>query len=161
MLCIAAQLHTFTIDFAKGQVELLQAEHLTMNNAFREKAAQCLIPARYTTEGLYILGTLIMILTGETILLEDSATDGWLAITMILHLAVRMGYHRDPCHFPGIFPFEGEMRRRIWTMILRRDLVLSLETGLLEVPQIRTSIQNSPVISDIVILKRTRPRCLP
>ncbi|KAF7553054.1 hypothetical protein G7Z17_g3920 [Cylindrodendrum hubeiense] len=130
MLYVAAQLQTFTMEFTDGRAESLKAEYLTMKDAFREKAVQCLILARYTTGGPYILETLITVLTGEFILLKESATDGWLLIGMILHLAMRMGYHRDPDHFPGISPFEGEMRRRIWTTILQLDLVLSLEMGL-------------------------------
>ncbi|KAL4750117.1 hypothetical protein BDW72DRAFT_120993 [Aspergillus terricola var. indicus] len=130
MLFIAAQLQAFAIDFTDGRVESLKVEYLTMKDVFREKAVQCLILARYTRGGPYILETLIMILTGEFVLLKDSATDGWLLISMILHLAMRMGYHRDPDHFPGISPFEGEMRRRIWATILQLDLALSLEMGL-------------------------------
>ncbi|RSL84915.1 hypothetical protein CEP51_003644 [Fusarium floridanum] len=130
MLYIAAQLQTFAIDFPGGRAESLKAEYLTMKDAFREKAVQCLILARYTTGGPYILETLITVLTGEFILLKDGVTDGWLSIGMILHVAMRMGYHRDPDHFPGISPFEGEMRRRIWTTILQLDLVISLEMGL-------------------------------
>lgn len=130
MLYIAAQLQTLTIDFPDGRAESLKTEYLTLKDAFREKAVQCLILARYTTGGPYILETLITVLTGEFILLKDGATDGWLSIGMILHLAMRMGYHRDPDHFPGISPFEGEMRRRIWTTILQLDLVISLEMGL-------------------------------
>lgn len=57
---------------------------------------------------------------------------------MILHIAIRMGYHRDPDHFPGISPFESEMRRSIWTAITSIDLVLSLETGL---PRVATDAQ--------------------
>jgi hypothetical protein len=130
MLYIAAQLQTFTIDLTDGRVESLKAEYLTMKDAFREKAVQCLILARYTTGGPYILETLITVLTGEFILLKDDATDGWLLSSTILRLAMRMGYHRDPDHFPGISPFEGEIRRRIWTVILQLDLGLSLEMGL-------------------------------
>lgn len=130
MLYIAAQLQTFTLDFSDGRAESLRAEYLAMKDAFREKAVQCLILSRYTTGGPYILETLITILTGEFILLKDSSTDGWLLVSMILHLAMRMGYHRDPDHFPGISPFEGEMRRRIWNTILQLDLSLSLEMGL-------------------------------
>jgi len=126
MLYISAQLQTF----ADARAESLNAEYLSMKDAFREKAVQCLILTRYTTGGPYILETLITVLTGEFILLKDSATDGWLLISLILHLAMRMGYHRDPDHFPGISPFEAEMRRRIWTTILQLDLSLSLETGL-------------------------------
>ena len=130
MLYIAALLQTFTIDFTDGRAESVKAEYLTMKDAFREKAVQCLILARYTMGGPYILETLIMVLTGEFILLKDGATDGWLLISMILHLAIRMGYHRDPDNFPGISPFEGEMRRRIWATIVQLDLALSLEMGL-------------------------------
>jgi hypothetical protein len=130
MLYIAVQLQTFTIDVNDGRAESVKAEYLIMRDSFREKAVQCLILARYTTGPPYTLETLITILTGECVLLKDGVTDGWLFISMILHLAIRMGYHRDPDHFPGISPFEGEMRRRVWTTILQLDLVLSLEKGL-------------------------------
>jgi hypothetical protein len=130
MLYIAALLQTFTIDFAGGQPELSKVEYLTMRDIFREKAVQCLILARYTTGGPYGLETLITVLTGESVLLKDSATDGWLSINTILHLAIRMGYHRDPDHFPSISPFESELRRRVWTTILVLDIALSLEMGL-------------------------------
>lgn len=130
MLYIAAQLQIFTIDSADGRAESPKAEYLAMKDAFREKAVQCLILARYTRGGPHILETLIAILTGEFVLSKDSATDGWLFISTILHIAVRMGIHRDPVNFPGISPFEGEMRRRIWLTILQLDLSLSLEMGL-------------------------------
>ncbi|KAL2842327.1 hypothetical protein BJX68DRAFT_278439 [Aspergillus pseudodeflectus] len=130
MLYIAALLQTFALDFIDGRAESSKVEYLTLKDAFREQAIQCLVLARYTTGGPYILETLITVLTGESILLKDSATDGWLSTNTILHLAIRMGYHRDPDHFPGISPFEGEMRRRIWTTILVLDIALSMETGL-------------------------------
>ncbi|KAL4797006.1 hypothetical protein BDV19DRAFT_377753 [Aspergillus venezuelensis] len=130
MLYIAAQLQSFSLDFSDGRAESLKAEYLTMKETFREKSVQCLVLARYTTGGPYILETLITLLTGEFILLKDSATDGWLLIDMILHIAMRMGYHRDPDHFPGISPFEAEIRRRVWTTILSLDLGISMEMGL-------------------------------
>lgn len=130
MLYIAVQLQAFNTDFTDGWTESAREEYLTTKDVFREKAVQCLIMARYTAGGPYILETLIMVLTGEFVLLKDGATDGWLFISLILHLAMRMGYHRDPNNFPGISPFESEMRRRIWTTILQLDLSLSLEMGL-------------------------------
>lgn len=130
MLFIAAQLQTVTGDLTNGRAESLSAECLALKDAFREKAVQCLNLARYTTGGPYVLEALIMVLTGEFVLIKDSATDGWLLIGMILHLATRMGYHRDPDHFSGISPFDAEMRRRIWTTILQLDLGLALEMGL-------------------------------
>lgn len=130
MLFIAAQLQTFATDLNNTRSSLQRAEYQTMKDAFRERAVQCLILARYTTGGPYVLETLITILTGEVVLLKDNPTDGWLSISMIIHLAIRMGYHRDPDHFPGISPFEGEMRRRIWLTILQLDLTLALGSGL-------------------------------
>ena len=73
-----------------------------MKDAFREKAVQCLILARYTMGGPYILEALIRLLTGEFVLMKEGAPDSWLLISMILHIAMRMGYHRDPDHFPPI-----------------------------------------------------------
>ena len=130
MLSISAQLQTSDADFPDEPAESLALAHLTMKSAFREKAIQCLILARYTKGGPYILETLVTVLTGEFVLSKDIAPDGWLSINMILHLAIRMGYHRDPDHFPAISPFEDEMRRRLWTTILQLDLTLSLEIGL-------------------------------
>lgn len=76
MLSIAVQLQTFTIEISDGRAEFLKAEYLTMKNTFREKAVQCLMLARYTMGGPYILESLITILSGESILLKDGATDG-------------------------------------------------------------------------------------
>ncbi|KAK5042860.1 hypothetical protein LTR84_012433 [Exophiala bonariae] len=130
MLHISAQLQIFAIDFTDGRAESLKAECLTKKYDFREKAVQCLMLAKYTTGGPYVLENLILVLIGESILLKESGTDGWLLISMILQIATRMGYHRDPDHFPRISPFEGEMRRRIWATILVLDLGLALEMGL-------------------------------
>ena len=130
MLYIASQLQAFAIDNTDGRNESLKAEYLTMKDAFREKAVQCLVLARYTMGGPYVLETLITLLTGEFVIMKTGGTDGWLMVGMILHLAIRMGYHRDPDHFVGLSPFEGEMRRRVWSTILQLDLGLSLEIGL-------------------------------
>jgi hypothetical protein len=130
MLSISAQLQALALEYNNERGGSLQTDYLAMKEAFREKAIQCLLLARYTAGGPHILETLIMILTGESILVKSSGTDGWLSISMILQIATRMGYHRDSDHFPGLSPFDGEMRRRIWTTIVQLDLGLSLEMGL-------------------------------
>jgi hypothetical protein len=130
MLSVAAQLQTFATDFANIRIESLGISYLTMKDVFREKAVQCLMLARYTRGGPFILETLFTILTGETVLSKDVTTDGWLSISVVLHIAMSMGYHRDPDHFPSLSAFEGEMRRRIWSAILQMDLSLSFARGL-------------------------------
>lgn len=41
-----------------------------------------------------------------------------------------MGYHRDPSRFSNISPFEAELRRRAWLVVLSIDLVSSAQVGL-------------------------------
>ncbi|OQE70210.1 hypothetical protein PENNAL_c0120G02272 [Penicillium nalgiovense] len=43
---------------------------------------------------------------------------------------MRMGYHRDPSHFPGISSFQGEMRRRLWATVLIGDTLVSNQMGM-------------------------------
>lgn len=54
----------------------------------------------------------------------------WILSGIIVRVAMRAGYHRDPSHSPQISPFEGEMRRRIWACIYQNDLLLSYQVGL-------------------------------
>jgi hypothetical protein len=54
----------------------------------------------------------------------------WVLVGMIVRMAFRMGYHRDPSRFANISPFEGELRRRAWLVILSVDLVSSAQVGL-------------------------------
>ncbi|KAJ9364967.1 hypothetical protein DTO280E4_1262 [Paecilomyces variotii] len=43
---------------------------------------------------------------------------------------MRMGYHRDPSHYPEISIFHGELRRRAWILIRHMDIVVSSWVGL-------------------------------
>jgi hypothetical protein len=51
---------------------------------------------------------------------------------MVIRLAVRRGYHRDPSKLPAarLSPFAGEMRRRIWVAIVQVDALASFQVGL-------------------------------
>ena len=44
--------------------------------------------------------------------------------------AIRLGYHKDPKHFPHISIFEGEMRRRAWFAIYQFDILTAFQLGL-------------------------------
>jgi hypothetical protein len=130
MLFVSVQLQNSNFGFNNGEAERQNTGKLNMRDSLLERTVQCLHLARYTTGGPYILETLIMVLTGEFTLVGETATDCWLLINMILHISMRMGYHRDPDNFPGISPFNIEMLRRVWTTILQLDLVISLELRL-------------------------------
>ena len=49
---------------------------------------------------------------------------------LAVRAAMRLGLHRDASHFPNISVFQGEMQRRMWSVILYMDLHTSLQVGL-------------------------------
>ncbi|OQD87246.1 hypothetical protein PENANT_c006G03571 [Penicillium antarcticum] len=48
---------------------------------------------------------------------------------MTLRLAMRMGYHRDSHHYPMLSAWEGEMRRRLWVVLVQLDTLISFQVG--------------------------------
>jgi len=49
---------------------------------------------------------------------------------LVVRAGLRLGYHRDPSHYPKISAFQGENQRRLWLLILHMDIVLSCQVGL-------------------------------
>lgn len=60
----------------------------------------------------------------------DTDVSNWSLYGLIVRLALRKGYHREPSLFPNITPYEGEIRRRLWMMLYFVDLVISIQMGL-------------------------------
>lgn len=99
-------------------------------DSYREKVVQCLVLSKYTKCAPYTLETLILYLHIEYIRSDDSQIEPWILLGIIIRLALRMGYHRDPSHFPHISPSQGEMRRRTWAVIVQFDAMSSSQVGL-------------------------------
>ncbi|KPI45212.1 putative transcriptional regulatory protein [Cyphellophora attinorum] len=97
---------------------------------YRTQMAHCLITADYTKPHNHIIETLIFHLHAEYTSNRDAEASVWVLVGMIARLAMRMGYHRDPKHFPNLTPFQGEMRRRIWTFVRSADLLFSFQVAL-------------------------------
>ncbi|EZF33320.1 hypothetical protein H109_03636 [Trichophyton interdigitale MR816] len=97
---------------------------------YREKIVQCLIMGEYTNSGPYVLETMIQYVYVEYIVRADAGKDNWFLLAIQVNLAMRMGYHRDPSHFPGISPLQGEMRRRVWATVLMSDILVSSQMGM-------------------------------
>jgi hypothetical protein len=85
---------------------------------------------QYTKGGEYVLETLINYLICESFMSQDDETGLWLVQGIIVQLALSQGYHRDPNNFPSIGTFSGEMRRRVWAVIVQLDLRLSSQMAL-------------------------------
>jgi hypothetical protein len=97
---------------------------------YREKTVQCMIMGEYTKSGPYVLETVINYIYAEFCVCTDANKDMWFLLAIEVNLAMRMGYHRDPSHFPGISPFQGEMRRRLWATVLMSDIMISNQMGM-------------------------------
>lgn len=121
MLSLASNFHLLTGDTPDSD-EILKED---VRN-FRQRSAQCLIAADYTKPGKYNLSALILYLTCERMRREEFDTSIPMAFSMVVSLAMRMGYHRDASHYPNLTPFAGEMRRRLWCMIVQLDLLVSI-----------------------------------
>ena len=131
-MCIATQSQQSPLESgsclqATGFSEL--DSHVLMD-AFRERAVQCLLLGRYTQAGPYVLEAMVQYFAVEYYARNDSEIGIWILLGIIVHLAMRMGYHRDPRHFTGISPFAGEIRRRLWATVIGLDLSFSAQMGL-------------------------------
>ncbi|KAI3340327.1 fungal-specific transcription factor domain protein [Ustulina deusta] len=106
------------------------AESQVTVDRYREKAIQCLILGHYTKGGPYVLETLILYFLVECFHVKDMEIGIWVLVGNIVQIAIHMGYHRDARHFPNISPLAGEMRRRVWAMIVQLDFSISTQLGL-------------------------------
>lgn len=97
---------------------------------FREKIIQCLLLGKYAKCGPYTMETILLYFHVEYLRSEDTQIETWILLGVIIRLALRVGYHRDPSKFSHISPFQGEMRRRIWSIIAQWDVLASAEFGL-------------------------------
>jgi hypothetical protein len=111
-------------------ISLCLGRTLELAAEYRVRTVQCLINSDYTKSSLYTIETLILYVHGEYASRWDAEVGLWVIIGMITRLAMRMGYHRDPSNYPGISPFQGEMRRRIWAFVRSMDTMFSFQLAL-------------------------------
>ncbi|KAJ5713463.1 fungal specific transcription factor domain protein [Penicillium malachiteum] len=97
---------------------------------YKAKAIQCLLLGHYTNGGPHVLETLILYFLIENFYLKDMEIGIWVLVGQIVQIAIHMGYHRDAKHFSSISPFDAEMRRRVWAMIVQLDSSVSTQLGL-------------------------------
>ena len=85
---------------------------------------------RYQTARPYSVEALFLYAICKYRQKEDPDSDAWMTMGICARLAMRMGYHRDPRYLGDISPFEGEMRRRTFSLIANFELLLSFQVGL-------------------------------
>ncbi|KAL4977720.1 fungal-specific transcription factor domain-containing protein [Aspergillus desertorum] len=107
-----------------------RGKSLDMAGTFRNLVAMCLTLADYTKPYPYLIECLAFHLHGDFCQTKEADISVWVLNGVIVRLAMRMGYHRDSKAFPNITPFQGEMRRRVWSFVRQADLLFSCQVGL-------------------------------
>jgi hypothetical protein len=101
-----------------------------MASHYRDRTAQCLVEVNYLKPVRYTVEALCLYYVLESFQAKDSEFGAYIVLGIIVRVAMRLGYHRDASHYPSISPFDGEMRRRTWTIIFQLDLFTSALVGL-------------------------------
>ena len=111
-------------------VNLDSGRTLDLASEYRMRTVQCLVNSDYTKSSIYTIETLILYVHGEYASRWDAEVGIWVIVGIIVRLAMRMGYHRDPSNYPSITPYQGEMRRRIWAFVRQMDTMFSFQLAL-------------------------------
>ncbi|KAJ5947158.1 Fungal-specific transcription factor protein [Penicillium verhagenii] len=137
MMCLSTQFQQsflaptntlFTSGYSPGSAQPQEGDEAV--STFRENMIHCLILGHYTKGGPYVLETLILYFMVEVFAAKDTEAGTRILVGNIVQIAMHMGYHRDAKHFPNISPFAGEMRRRVWALIVQLDFSISSQVGL-------------------------------
>ncbi|KAI9709531.1 MAG: hypothetical protein M1820_003291 [Bogoriella megaspora] len=99
-------------------------------NRYRSYATSAMIIADYTSGKPYTIECLMICASNQHLLAVDNQHTVWVMLGLAIRLAIRMGYHRDPSHFPEIGFLQGEMRRRIFHLMTQLDVLISFQQGL-------------------------------
>lgn len=119
------------LDIATSVVCRRDSSTEVTDNNFGTAAAHCLAcgeyyrPQKFSVEALLLYAHTICI-TGI-----DLGPDVAILFGTLVRLAIVMGYHRDADKSrQRISAFDGEMRRRTWSMCLQLDMIVSFQLGL-------------------------------
>ena len=124
IISMAASFALRDVDPTKTQAAKVLAEV----NKYHSLAASAAVLADFTKPKEYTLECLIIYTAG--LRSGNAFVNVWLMIGLITRLSLRMGYHRDAKHYPNISPFQGEMRRRVWSLVSMIDVLISFQLGL-------------------------------
>jgi hypothetical protein len=124
-------LATISYTYAGGDRLDTDRTPVEMIRTFRSCTAQCLVLSKYTQPGPHVIEALILYMSGEFVLSKVDQFNCFLMIGCAVRLALRMGLHRDATKIEAKFtPFQAEMRRRLWHVLVQLDLLSAFQTGL-------------------------------
>ncbi|KIW29637.1 uncharacterized protein PV07_05440 [Cladophialophora immunda] len=119
-----------TLSEAVGSEPSTPEDQLSPRMSFLNAACQCLRLGGFVRPKRYVVEALGLYAQCKYMATLDPSREVSIIFPILVRLAYRSGYHRDPSQFPHFSVFEGEMRRRMWAMCLQFDLMVSFQLGL-------------------------------
>ncbi|KAF2146560.1 uncharacterized protein K452DRAFT_67460 [Aplosporella prunicola CBS 121167] len=143
MMCIALQ------SYNRGGDEPPEYRGKTweLSGDYRRRTVQCILKSDITMPITYMLETLILHVQADYSRSRDAEVGVLISWSIIVRLAMRMGYHRDSNPYRALSPYQGEMRRRVWLVVRTMDLLFSQQNG--QPPMIRSSDTNTELPRNI------------
>ncbi|KAK6592897.1 C6 zinc finger domain-containing protein [Botrytis cinerea] len=109
----------------------IQASSLHPQAEYWIAAAQAWVSAPFEKHRLNIVGLQIHCLLLVARQVKSVGGDlTWISSGSVFHLAMSLGLHRDPVHFPKMGAYHAEMRRRLWATVLELSLQSSQDLGM-------------------------------
>ncbi|OCK79147.1 hypothetical protein K432DRAFT_300545 [Lepidopterella palustris CBS 459.81] len=100
-------------------------------NRFAIAAAHCLAVGEYYRPQRFAVEALLLYAQSKCLTSVDISPVMAILFGTLARVATVMGYHRDIDGFrEGISAFEGEMRRRTWSLCMQLDMLVSFQLGL-------------------------------
>ncbi|MBE7181406.1 MAG: fungal specific transcription factor domain-containing protein, partial [Terriglobus roseus] len=119
-----------TLSEAVGSEPSTPEDQPSPRATFLNAACQCLRLGGFLRPKRWVVEALGLYAHSKFMSTLDPARDVGVIFAIVVRLAYRSGYHRDPSQFAHISVFDGEMRRRTWAMCRQFDLMVSFQLGL-------------------------------
>ena len=126
-------------------------------------AAHCLALGGYTRPKRFAVEALLLFAQSRLFMNLDIPPDIATTISLVVRLASKLGYHREPEAF-AMSAFEKEMRRRTWSLCIQIDLLTAFQFGLPSTVQYPTwdtrrpsNLLDSDFDEETVVLPSSRP----
>lgn len=140
-----------------------------MTDQFGIAAAHCLAVGEYYRPQRFAVEALLLYAQSKCLTSVDLGPNVAILFGTLARLGTVMGYHRDADGSPQrISAFEGEMRRRTWSMYMQLDMLISFQLGLPSNTQFPTwdtrpptNLLDSDFDENTIQLPRARPATEP
>lgn len=126
-------------------------------------AAHCLAVGGYTRPKRFAVEAILLFIQSQLFTSLDIPPYVATVMPLIVRLATKLGYHREPTNF-SMTAFEKEMRRRAWSLCLQLDLLIAFQFGLPSTVQYPTwdtrppsNLLDSDFDEDTMVLPAARP----